>query len=268
MRRMGNRSHPPSTPMPGTSSATHPRPMGQVYEPLLEFAPSGPANHAPGLWSKQKTNFAPRLAIAYSPNEKTSIRAGFGLYFDHYGEGIVNTFDQNRIVRLEHQRRKPGGRVYHGKCSPLHRRPQRPFQWLRNNQRLITYPYTAPSDSFCGFAITWGADNKLKTPYAEAMDFPFSVKSAEALPSSSLTSGAWAGTCFSRWTWRSRSTYVDPAGRRRLLYQRSQTIRAGRCQRRQYAGFGAGYSLLRRRLSPTCELRLPGRECDAGNLHQ
>ena len=102
--------------------------QGQVYEPLLQFSPSGPANHAPGLWSKQKTNFAPRLAIAYSPNEKTSIRAGFGMYFDHYGEGIVNTFDQYRIIRLEHQHLKPGGRVYDGECSPLHRCPQRHFQ--------------------------------------------------------------------------------------------------------------------------------------------
>ena len=32
----------------------------------------------------------------------------------------------------------------------------------------ITYPYTYPNTAF---AIAWGADNHLKTPYAEAMDF-------------------------------------------------------------------------------------------------
>ncbi len=90
---------------------------GQVYEPLLQFAPSGPANHAPGLWSKQKTNFAPRLAIAYSPNEKTSIRAGFGLYFDHYGEGIVNTFDQNGSFGLNTSVSNPAG-VYTTENAP------------------------------------------------------------------------------------------------------------------------------------------------------
>ena len=26
--------------------------------------------------------------------EKSSIRAGYGIYYDHYGEGIVNLFDQ------------------------------------------------------------------------------------------------------------------------------------------------------------------------------
>jgi hypothetical protein len=36
---------------------------------------------------------------------------------------------------------------------------------------VLTYPYTAPNDSVSGFAITWGANNHLKTPYAEALDF-------------------------------------------------------------------------------------------------
>jgi hypothetical protein len=144
--------------------------QGQVYEPLLQFAPSGPANHAPGLWSKQKTNFAPRLAIAYAPNEKTSIRAGFGMYFDHYGEGIVNTFDQFGSFGLSTSISNPAG-VYTTENAPR-------FGGVHNvppsgcaQPASVTYPYAAPSDSFCGFAITWGADNHLKTPYAEAMDF-------------------------------------------------------------------------------------------------
>ena len=144
--------------------------QGQVYEPLLQFAPSGPANHAPGLWAKQKTNFAPRLAIAYSPNEKTSIRAGFGIYFDHYGEGIINTFDQNGSFGLLSIVSNPGG-AYTTENAPR-------FTGVHNvpsggvpQPSTIAYPYTAPSGPADGFAITWGADNKLKTPYAEAMDF-------------------------------------------------------------------------------------------------
>ena len=143
--------------------------VGQVYEPLLEFAPSGPANHAPGLWSKQKTNFAPRLAIAYSPNEKTSIRAGFGLYFDHYGEGIVNTFDQNGSFGLNTSISNPAG-VYTTENAPRFTGVHNVTSSGCEQPASVTYPYAAPSDSFCGFAITWGADNKLKTPYGEAMD--------------------------------------------------------------------------------------------------
>ena len=141
--------------------------QGEVYEPLLQFAPSGPANHAPGLWSKQKKNFAPRLAIAYAPNEKTSIRSGFGLYFDHYGEGIVNTFDQFGSFGLNTSVESPAG-VYTFENAPrfggVHDVPSNGSPQLNP----ITYPYTYPASSF---AITWGADNKLKTPYAEAMDF-------------------------------------------------------------------------------------------------
>ncbi|HET6217804.1 MAG TPA: TonB-dependent receptor [Acidobacteriaceae bacterium] len=144
--------------------------LGQVYEPLLEFAPSGPANHAPGLWSKQKTNFAPRLAIAYSPNEKTSIRAGFGLYFDHYGEGIVNTFDQNGSFGLNTSIANPAG-VYTTDNAPRFTGVHNVTSSGCEQPAAVTYPYAAPSDSFCGFAITWGADNHLKTPYAEALDF-------------------------------------------------------------------------------------------------
>jgi hypothetical protein len=145
------------------ASALH----GEVYEPLLQFAPSGPANHAPGLWAKQKTNFAPRLAIAYAPNEKTSIRGGFGLYFDHYGEGIVNTFDQFGSFGLNTTVTNPAG-VYTIENAPrftgIHDVPSNGSA----QPNPIVYPYTYPSDAF---AITWGADNKLKTPYAEAMDF-------------------------------------------------------------------------------------------------
>src|SRR5262249_10921534 len=64
---------------------------GQVYEPLLSFAPGGKYYNKPGFFPTNKNNFAPRLAIAYAPSSRTSIRAGAGIYFDHYGEGLVNT---------------------------------------------------------------------------------------------------------------------------------------------------------------------------------
>jgi hypothetical protein len=144
--------------------------QGVVYEPLLEFTPSGPANHAPGLWSKQKVNFAPRLAIAYAPNEKTSIRAGFGLYFDHYGEGIMNSFSQFGAYGLNSSISNPAD-VYSFTNAPrfsgVHSLPASGIP----QPASITYPYAPPSDPNFGFAITWGANNRLKTPYAEAMDF-------------------------------------------------------------------------------------------------
>ena len=90
---------------------------GNVYEPNLTFYPSGVANRAPGYWAKQKLNIAPRLAIAYSPDTKTSIRAGFGMYFDHFGEGIVNSFDQLGSFGLSTQLANPAG-VYTNENAP------------------------------------------------------------------------------------------------------------------------------------------------------
>jgi hypothetical protein len=34
-----------------------------------------------------------------------------------------------------------------------------------------SFPYSPPADPITGFAITWGLDSKLKTPYSEAFDF-------------------------------------------------------------------------------------------------
>ncbi len=84
----------PLTRTTGFWSGQRPQLREYFYEPDLSFAPNGPFYGKPGYWPKQKNNFAPRLSFAYSPDTKTSIRAGFGLYYDHYGEALVNTFSQ------------------------------------------------------------------------------------------------------------------------------------------------------------------------------
>jgi hypothetical protein len=69
--------------------------QGQIYEPDLTFTPAGKYYGKPGFYPENKNNFAPRLAIVYSPDTKTTFRAGAGIYFDHFGEGLIDTFDQN-----------------------------------------------------------------------------------------------------------------------------------------------------------------------------
>lgn len=144
---------------------------GLVYEPNLIFYPNGAANHAPGFWAKQKLNIAPRFAIAFSPNNKTSVRAGIGMYYDHFGQGIVSTFDQNGSFGLTTKLANPAG-VYTNENAPR-------FTGIHNitentscpQPSTEVYPYTPPSGSNCGFAITWGADKHIHTPYSEAVDF-------------------------------------------------------------------------------------------------
>jgi len=146
---------------------------GQIYEPNLEFSPTGHYYNKPAFWPKSKDNFAPRLAIAYSPDGKTSIRAGAGIYFDHYGEALVNTFDQNGSFGISSSVTNPAGTYGiegDSNHSPSPRFLGRNILPAINNggsPNTQVYPFTAPVDNF---AITWGLDNKLKTPYSESFD--------------------------------------------------------------------------------------------------
>jgi len=140
--------------------------LGQISEPDLQFAPSGPFYGRPGFYSKSKDNFAPRFALAYSPNSKTSIRAGAGIYYDHFGEGLVNTFDQNGSFGLASSVSNPAGSLNSENSPRFTSRTTLPFS---NGAAAATqtFPFTAPQGNF---AITWGLDSKIKTPYSEAFD--------------------------------------------------------------------------------------------------
>jgi len=152
----------------GTSAAA-----GQAFEDILYFSPSGKANGRPGYWSKQKTNIAPRLAAVWAPNPKTSIRAGAGMYFDHFGEGIVNSFDQEGSFGLSNSIASP---AYSQSVqnAPRFTGPHAiPALGCPSALSSVKYPYMPPANQNCGFAITWGIDNHLKTPYSYALDFSF-----------------------------------------------------------------------------------------------
>jgi len=144
--------------------------QGQVFEPNLTFAPAGPKYGKPGFWPMSKNNFAPRLAIAYSPNGRTSIRAGAGLYYAHFGQGVINAFDQHGAFGLSTQITNPAGTYGYEDAPRFTGRASIPF----SNGPFpspVTYPYAPPADPITGFAITWGLDSKMKTPYMEAFNF-------------------------------------------------------------------------------------------------
>ncbi len=189
--------------------------QGQVYEPDLQFSPAGPHYNKPGFWPKSKDNFAPRLAVAYSPDSKTSIRAGGGIYYDHYGEALVNNFDQEGAFGISSSVTNPAG-VYGIEGNAKH--PPSPRFTGRNTLPNIdnggspqtqTYPFTAPQYNF---AITWGLDNKLKTPYSE--NFDFSIQ--RQIPGGFTIEGAYVGR-FGKHLLQSLDLaepvdYVDPMG--------------------------------------------------------
>ena len=166
------------------SSALH----GQVYEPLLSLAPSGKANHTAGFWPEQKKDFAPRIGVVWSPDGKTSIRASAGIYYDHYGESIVNTWDTSGESEVGLAAEVTDTADAYGfeqapRFTGPHALPNIPLPSFPSTE---SYPF-APNVGVYG--INWGMDNHVKTPYAEA----YNLSLQHELPGGFLFEEAYVG---------------------------------------------------------------------------
>jgi hypothetical protein len=160
--------------------------------PPVQFGISGQANGKQPYWNWDYKDFAPRLAVAYSPTAdsgwrrtlfggagKSSIRLGYGLYFDHFGQGIVNTFDRSGSFGLTTFETNPAG-VQDVDCSArftgTFSLPEGTFCGQAiNGAPPGPFPVTAPlgPNVAGGFNITWGIDDKLHTPYSHVFNFSF-----------------------------------------------------------------------------------------------
>jgi hypothetical protein len=174
----------------------------------LSFILGGPVNHGPGLWNWDHKDFSPRIAVAWAPDtgdgwvskilgkkDQFSIRGGYSITYDHFGIPIVNTFDQHGSFGLSTDLGNPAGVV---SVSDAPRftclTPGSPGQSCLppacpnlNNPGCLygptpagTFPYV-PSNT--AFAINWGLDQTLKTPYAHVFNFSLS---RQITPRSSL----------------------------------------------------------------------------------
>ena len=141
--------------------------QGVVYEPSLQFAPNGPVYGRPGYWAKQKGNVAPRFSVAYALNSKTSLRGGFGLYYDHFGQGIINAFNTSGSFGLASKITSPLGTLGPEQAPRFTGRNNLPNLPVAAGAATQTFPYAPPAGNF---SISWGVDNKLKTPYSEVVN--------------------------------------------------------------------------------------------------
>jgi hypothetical protein len=160
---------------------------------LVQMTLGGQGNGKPPFWSWDYKDIAPRIAFAYSPHAdsgflhklfgsagKSSIRGGYGIYFDHFGEGVVNTFDRNGAFGLTTALDNPAG-SQDVDCTPrmtdLYTLPSASQSYC--GQQVVgpppaTFPnlVTPPTGTDAGsFSIYWGLDDKLKTPYSHVVDF-------------------------------------------------------------------------------------------------
>ncbi|MGI4827404.1 MAG: TonB-dependent receptor domain-containing protein, partial [Janthinobacterium lividum] len=140
---------------------------GTSYNATISIAPGGKVNNAAGFWNAQKLNFAPRLAFNYAPTNTTSIRAGFMLAYDHFGQGAVNNYNDNYSFGLSSQYAATVGQQVN--TSPRFTSPTAvPTSILPTPSAGGSFPVTNVGG--LGY-ITQSFDDHLSTPYSEVLDF-------------------------------------------------------------------------------------------------
>jgi hypothetical protein len=145
----------------------------------FSFDLSGRYNHRADFWTPDKADVGPRVAFAYSPTPdsgawksllgqgKTTIRAGYSLVFDHFGAATVNTFNTNGSYGLSTDLSNPPGTADVGTAPRLTSVTSIPTQLLPGAPPG-GFPATPSQDQF---AISWGLDSAIKTPYSHLVDF-------------------------------------------------------------------------------------------------
>jgi hypothetical protein len=161
----------------------------------LTFNLAGPANNGPGFYDWDKKDFGPHVAFAWSPKassgllgdlfgngDKTVIRGGFGMVYDRIGPALLATFDAKGSFGLSTSLTNTGGLETPAtapRATGLTGAANIPATDL-TGMTLLTpappgaFPQTFPSGlagDTGSYAVYFGMDNKIKTPYAYTIDF-------------------------------------------------------------------------------------------------
>jgi hypothetical protein len=163
--------------------------IGYGGMPPIEFTLGGPVNHGPGFYGFEKTDWSPRISIAYSPrpqggllkkifgdNDKTVIRAGFSRVYDRAGFALLNSFDQIGSAGLSTTIQNTCCTVGVTSAENLPR-----ITGINNipQNNINGVPFLLPppppgwpqTPTVSAQANLWGIDNTLKTPHAYTVDF-------------------------------------------------------------------------------------------------
>jgi hypothetical protein len=180
----------------------------------ISFIWGGPKNHGPGLWNWDHKDFSPRVAVAWAPDtgdgmaskilgkkDQFTVRGGYSIMYDHFGVPIVNSFDQHGSLGLTTDLGNPAGVISAAgaprftcltpgtpgqSCLPA------PCASLSGPSCLFgpTPPGVPFTPSNTEFAINWGLDQSLKTPYSHVFNFSL----ARQISSKSSLQIAYVGT--------------------------------------------------------------------------
>jgi len=148
-------------------------PSNQLPHNIMSYDFNGPANGTASWFAPDRNNFAPRLAMAYSPDSDQGffgkllgvggvLRAGFGVTYDRFGSDLVTQFDNaasfglSEVVNLGPSINFTTGPRYGGGTLPAIPAAQ-----------AHTFPFTPPEVNFIG-GNYMGIDSTLHTPYSIA----------------------------------------------------------------------------------------------------
>jgi hypothetical protein len=151
--------------------------QGLVYAPLVSFDLGGQANGRKPYWQWDYKDIAPRLSLAWSPGWNTgilralfggpgrsSVRLGYGIYFDHFGQEMANTFDKQGSFGLTTVEQNPANVLTVDdapRFKDLNTIPQTLFSLAPRPS--AGFPVTpVPGNN----ALSWGVDDRVKTPYS------------------------------------------------------------------------------------------------------
>ncbi|HTW81851.1 MAG TPA: TonB-dependent receptor [Terracidiphilus sp.] len=150
---------------------------GNVVQPEFGFTQGGRANHAPGFWSMDKLDLAPRFAISYQPNDKLTLRAGAGIYYDHFGQGIVDSFDQAGEFGLVTGDQAPVG------AADADSAPRFSSETTVPTSIIPPITVTGPTPVIPGddLALAWGVDQSLTSPYSYAINAGYQLQLRKGL---------------------------------------------------------------------------------------
>ena len=195
--------------------------LGYNSVPWVSFMLGGKANNAPGFYNFDKSDFAPRLSLAYSPRpssgwlkrlfgdgDKSVIRGGFSRVYDRAGLQLASTFDANapgglaatvqnaccligyddaaNVPRINSKADPNASINVIPTCGPINNCASGNQVFFQPNPQSGAFPQTPYT---YGQAITWGVDQSLKTPYSYAFDVSFSRE----LPGKFAVQAAYVG---------------------------------------------------------------------------
>lgn len=165
---------------------------GRPYNDPITVELAGKANNRPGFYEMDKNNFAPSIAVAYSPNfgdnffgraigrdGRSVIRGGFRTIYDRVGSQLAVTFDLNNALGFASEASTAANAFNTStRLGPLFTGLGQSF---RDLPRLslptsLTFPLTVPSDE--SQRIEQTIDDALVTP----RQYTYNVSYSRELP--------------------------------------------------------------------------------------